>query len=80
MGELWEVNSQLLKDPTLVTRYPRTQGYIGVISPKRKDVKILQERLLTADEYKCLRGIGIEGEDGPASAGAAEEAAEPMEQ
>jgi hypothetical protein len=59
-GNLWEINNRVLSDPTLVSKYSRTDGYLGIIMPKNPKMLMSTSHnrpasLLTRTEYKILR-------------------------
>mmetsp|Transcript_22036 Transcript_22036/g.36760 ORF Transcript_22036/g.36760 Transcript_22036/m.36760 type:complete len:174 (-) Transcript_22036:99-620(-) len=59
-GKLLEVNEQLVKQPHLLWKDPRTAGYVAIIMPKNSETSShLKETLKSTEEYYALRGATV---------------------
>jgi len=54
-GNLIEVNTRLLKDPSLLATRPETEGYIAIVGTKKGDWSSSAKILKTLDQYTNLR-------------------------
>ncbi|KAK8809776.1 hypothetical protein WA158_000719 [Blastocystis sp. Blastoise] len=50
-GRVVEANLRLLKEPELVTSKPRTEGYLLIMIPKQENILLIQQSLLTSEDY-----------------------------
>lgn len=53
-GNLIEVNTRLLKDPSLLATKPGTEGYLAVLGPRKGDWPTSAAILKTHDDYKAI--------------------------
>eukprot|EP01112_Ceratiomyxa_fruticulosa_P013929 TRINITY_DN394_c0_g2_i3.p1 TRINITY_DN394_c0_g2~~TRINITY_DN394_c0_g2_i3.p1 ORF type:complete len:172 (-),score=41.16 TRINITY_DN394_c0_g2_i3:53-568(-) len=50
-GELLEVNAKIQDKPSLMTDYPRTEGFLALIMPRRGQEALVTKNLITFEEY-----------------------------
>lgn len=55
-GTLLEINTELIENPSLLKRFPSTQGYLAIIQPhKEKSLTNDLSGFLSAEEYESKR-------------------------
>lgn len=55
-GNLLEVNTELIENPSLLKKFPTSKGYLAIIQPpKEKNIVNNFSNLLTSSEYELKR-------------------------
>eukprot|EP00117_Sycon_ciliatum_P010266 scpid72152/ scgid12232/ Protein FAM206A len=71
-GDLLEVNETLVENPSLLSSWPQSNGYIAVILPKHHERQNVMGKLLSAEQYEeAMEKRKLMPEDGSSPTGQA---------